>query len=55
MGEAGFVFHLLRFTDLPCYTPQTLNYTPFSLVLPPNPLQRNASQRFRQMESGAFF
>jgi hypothetical protein len=39
--------------DIPCYTPQTLTYTPYTLILPSNPFHRNHSHLNRQMEGGA--
>lgn len=39
--------------DIPCYTPQTSTYTPYTLILPSNPFHRNHSHLNRQMESGA--
>lgn len=39
--------------DIHCYTPQTLTYTPYTLILPSNPFHRSHSHPNRQMESGA--
>ena len=39
--------------DIPCYTPQTLTYTPYTLILPSNPFHRSHSHPNHQMEGGA--
>lgn len=39
--------------DIPCYTPQTLTYTPYTLILPSNPFHCNHSHPNHQMEGGA--
>ena len=39
--------------DIPCYTPQTSTYTPYTLILPSNPFHRNHSHPNHQMEGGA--